>query len=270
MAGLGFGRGTLPATTYDMIVRCMLFVLVAATAVAAPIRVRYPEGPARGLLVLTNTDDKPLAHGELEQWMEGPIVASRLTFEFADGSIYDEVVRFSQRRVFRLESYKLRQHGPSFTETADVEFDRRGGYRVRRRETPDAEEERAEGRTELPDDILHGLTSVVCKNVMPDGAATVHFVAFQPKPLVMEMRIGAEGVDRFLVGPLERSASRFLVQPHVTGLKGAFATVVGKQPPDLSMWIARGRAPLLVRFEGPLYADGPTWRVEPTGPRWDR
>jgi hypothetical protein len=253
-----------------MVARCVLFVLVAATAAAAPVRVRYPEGPARGLVVLTSVDGKPLAHGELEQWMEGPIVASRLAFEFADGSVYDEVVRFSQRRVFRLESYQLEQRGPSFTETTDTRFDRRGRYRVTRRATPDADEERAEGRVELPDDVMNGLTSIVCKNVMPDGAATVHFVAFQPKPLVMEMRIGAEGVDPFWIGPLDRSASRFRIQPRVTGVKGAFATVIGKQPPDLLMWIARGRAPLLVRFEGSLYSDGPTWRVEPTGPRWDR
>jgi hypothetical protein len=248
----------------------MLFILVAATAAATPVRVRYPEGPARGLLVLTSADGKPLAHGELEQWMDGPIVVSRLAFEFEDGSVYDEIVRFSQRRVFRLESYKLQQRGPSFTETTDTEFDRSGRYKVRRREKPDAPEERAEGRTELPDDVMNGLTSIVCKNVMPDGAATVHFAAFQPKPLVMEMQVGAEGVDPFEVGSLDRSASRFRIQPHVTGVKGAFATVVGKQPPALFMWIARGRAPLLVRFEGPLYSDGPTWRVEPTGPHWNR
>jgi hypothetical protein len=245
-------------------------LLVAATAAAEPVRVRFPEGPARGLLVLTDTSGKALAHGELEQWMEGPIVASRLAFAFADGSVYDEVVRFSQRRVFRLESYKLKQHGPSFTETSDTEFERNGRYRVRRRETPEAEEERAEGRMDLPVDVMNGLTSIVCKNVMPDGAATVHFVAFQPKPLVMEMRVGADGVDPFSLGPLGLSASRFRLEPRVTGAKGALATVVGKQPPALFMWIARGRAPLLVRFEGPLYTDGPTWRVEPTGPRWER
>lgn len=253
-----------------MVARCLLLLLAAATAVAAPVRVRYPEGPARGLLVLTSADGKPLAHGELEQWMEGPIVVGRLAFEFADGSVYEQVVHFSQRRVFRLESYKLRQRGPSFTETVDTEFDRSGRYRVIRRAKPDAEEERAEGRTELPDDVMNGLTSIVCKNVMPDGAATVHFVAFQPKPLVMEMQIGAEGVDSFRLGPLDRSASRFRLQARVTGVKGALATVVGKQPPALFNWMARGRAPLLVRFEGPLYSDGPTWRVEPTGPRWDR
>ena len=180
-----------------MIVRCLLLMLAAATATAAPVRVRYPEGPARGLLVLTSVDGKPLAHGELEQWMEGPIVVGRLAFEFADGSVYEQVVRFSQRRVFRLESYRLRQHGPSFTETVDTEFDRNGHYRVTRRAKPDAEEERAEGRIELPDDVMNGLTSIVCKNVMPDGAATVHLVAFQPKPLIMDMQVGAEDAARF-------------------------------------------------------------------------
>jgi len=248
----------------------LLAVIVAATAAADPVRVRFPEGPSRGLVVLTGTDGRPLAHGELEQWIDGRVVASRLAFWFADGSVYDEVVRFSQRRVFRVESYRLQQRGPSFTETADIAFDRTGRYQVRRRAKPDAEEEHAEGHMELPADVMNGLTSITCKNVMPDGAATVSFVAFQPKPLVMEMHVGAEGAEPYFNGPLERSATRFRIIPHVPGLMGALATVTGKQPPELSMWLARGRAPMLVLFEGPLYADGPTWRVEPTGPRWDR
>jgi hypothetical protein len=254
-----------------MIARAVLLAfIVAGTAAAAPVHVRFPEGPSRGLVVLTDTAGRPLAHGELEQWIDGRVIVSRLSFHFADGSLYDEVVRFSQRRVFRVESYRLEQRGPSFTETADVAFDRSGHYQVRRRAKPDADEERAEGHTEIPDDVMNGLTSITCKNVMPDGAATVHFVAFQPKPLVLEMHVEAEGAEPFFNGPLERSATRFRIRPHVPGLMGALATVAGKQPPELSMWLARGRAPLLVLFEGPLYADGPTWRVEPTGPRWDR
>jgi len=254
-----------------MVGRCLLLAVLigAAPASAAPVKVRFAEGPSRGLVVLTDTAGKPLAHGELEQWMQGGQVVSRLAFWFADGSIYDEVVRFTQRRVFRVESYRLQQRGPSFAETVDLSFDRTGRYRVRRRAAPDEEEETATGTVELPDDVMNGLTSVVCKNVMPDGAATVHFVAFQPKPLVLEMQIGADGVDQFGLGTQRRSATRFRIRPHVPGVLGALATVTGKQPPELRMSIARGRAPLLVRFEGPLYSDGPTWRVEPTGPRWD-
>jgi hypothetical protein len=48
------------------------------------------------------------------------------------------------------------------------------------------------------------------------------------------------------------------------------ATVVGKQPPPVRFWLTSGRVPTFVRFEGPLYVDGPTWRVELAGARWKR
>jgi hypothetical protein len=106
------------------------------------------------------------------------------------------------------------------------------------------------GRTELPDDVMNGLTSDRVQERDAGRAATVHFVAFQPKPLVLEMQIGAEGVRPVRARPQHRSASRFRIRPHVPGVLGALATVVGKQPPDLFMWIARGRAPLLVPLRG--------------------
>jgi hypothetical protein len=37
---------------------------------------------------------------------------------------------------------------------------------------------------------------------------------------------------------------------------GALATIACKQVPALRMWMANGWAPTLVRFLGPLYADG--------------
>ncbi len=85
----------------------------------------------------------------------------------------------------------------------------------------------------------------------------------------MAVQIGAEGVDRWASGTRDGEATRFLVQPEVQGVLGALASVSGKQPTPLRMWIARGVAPTLVRFEGPLYSDGPVWRVELAAPRVD-
>ena len=244
-------------------------LLLGATATAAPVRMRFPEGPAHGFVALKDLDGKTLAHGELLQWMRGSVVASRLVFYFQDGSRYDELVEFTQRPVFRVTSYKLVQHGPSFTEATDVAFDRSGHYRVRRRAKPGADEETAEGRTDLPADVSNGMTSTLLKNLMPDGSATTHLVVFRPKPMIMACHLDAEGTDRYGVGTEGGSATRYRVQPEVQGVMGAFASVTGKQPSPLHMWIARGVAPTLVRFEGPLYADGPTWRVELGTPRWD-
>jgi hypothetical protein len=58
------------------------------------------------------------------------------------------------------------------------------------------------------------------------------------------------------------------MQPKVPGVKGVLATAVGKQPPSFQMWFTAEPAPSLVKFEGPLYADGPTWRIVPTAPAW--
>ena len=46
------------------------------------------------------------------------------------------------------------------------------------------------------------------------------------------------------------------------------ASVTGKQPPEVHMWIAPEPAPVLVRFEGALFVDGPAWRIELGAPRW--
>jgi hypothetical protein len=103
----------------------LLVVAVAGSGAPAhgdPVRVRFPEGPAHGFVVLASEDGRPLAHGELEQWLEGNIVASRLVFRFDDGSLYDELVRFSQRRVFRLDSYHLVQSRPALKETLAARF----------------------------------------------------------------------------------------------------------------------------------------------------
>jgi hypothetical protein len=76
-------------------------------------------------------------------------------------------------------------------------------------------------------------------------------------------------MDRFWIGSASSSATRYLVQPEVRGLEGLVARLAGMQPSARRMWIAQGRAPILVKFEGPLYEDGPTWRIELTGPRWE-
>jgi hypothetical protein len=246
-----------------------MLVCVWTPARADPVRVRFPEGPAHGFVNISSEDGRSLAHGELEQWLEGRIVASRLVFRFEDGSLYDELVRFSQQGVFRLDSYHLVQHGPAFTEAIDATFDRSGRYRVRRRASPDAEEEQADGHIDaLPPDVGNGMTSILLKSLKPGQRTTAHFVTFRPKPLVLDLHLDPEGSDRYWVGKEARTATRFRVKPEVSGLLGFVASMAGKQPTATYMWIAQGRAPALVAFQGALSMDGPEWRIEPTGPTW--
>lgn len=245
-------------------------VAVTAVATAAPVRMRYPEGPAHGFVAVTDQSGATIAHGEMLQWLERGAVASKLVLRFEDGSLYDEEVRFTQRPVFRVIAYRLDQEGPSFEETLHVTFDRRGKYRVRRRAAPDEDEEVAQGRTEVPDDVSNGLTSILLKNLPKGESAAVRVMAFLPEPRVLELQLTPEGHDSYWIGPVATKAVRFRIEPRVTGLTGVLATIAGKQPEPLWMWIAPPPAPVLVKFEGALYAGGPTWIVQPGTPTWRR
>jgi hypothetical protein len=237
---------------------------------AAPVRMRFPEGPAHGFITLSDAaSGKRLAHGEVTQWIEKRAIASRLLIRFEDGSLYDETVRFAQRPTFRLLSYELTQKGPAFDADQRVTFDRSGRYDVRLTEHGKPEE-RASGTTEVPEDTSNGLTSVLAKNLEPGAAAAAHLLTFQPEPLVLDLAITPEGRDAYWVGGARTEATRFIIKPTVPGVKGVLASIAGKQPPIVHMWIAPEPAPVLVRFEGALYVDGPEWRIELSAPRWTK
>lgn len=231
---------------------------------------RFPEGPAHGFLTLSDAaSGETLAHGELIQWLEKRVVASRLVIRFDDGSLYDETVRFTQRPAFRITSYELTQKGPAFDEDQRVTFDASGRYAVRQRKHGE-DEKRASGTTEIPEDVSNGLTSVLAKNLPKGASARAHLLTFRPEPLLLDLTITPQGRDPYWVGSARVEATRFVVEPEVPGVKGVLATIVGKEPPIVRMWIAPEPAPVLVRFEGALFVDGPEWRIELSAPRWKK
>jgi len=234
-----------------------------APAVAEPVTVRFSETVTHGFLVMKASGGAAIAHGEFIQHPEGERIQNHLVFRFADGSIYDESVVFTQRRVFRLMSYKLVQKGPSFPEASEVSFDRESGrYRAR------SGKDTSEGKLDLPADLHNGLTGLLLKNLPPGTSATGHLVAFMPKPHMLTTKMSREGEDKYEVGDLTRTATRWLVNLEIPGAKGVVASLLGKDPPDLRFWIAAGPAPGFVKFEGALYLKGPRWQVEMLGPRW--
>ena len=252
---------TLPCTM-------ILVAFLAAPAASAPIAVRLPEGPAHGFLTLSEEGTAaPIAYGELLQWLDGRNVASELVFRFRDGSLYDQTIMFSQRPSFRVLRFRLVQQGPRFPEQADSRFDGSGAWEATVRKEG-SEDQHASGRTTIPADVVNGLTTVIPKNLAPHGVAHAHMLNFRPKPVLLDVEFRPDGTDRYRIGRQEGTATRYLVVPRVSGVKGAVASVVGKQPTPLKIWIANGKAPVLVRFEGALFLDGPEWRIELTGPQW--
>jgi hypothetical protein len=254
---------------YRVMVLLLVGIWLPVTVAAMPLRMRYPEGLTHGFVNLSTMTGQILAHGELTQWFEGHALASRLTLHFGDGSLYDERERFSQSPVFRLLWYRLVQRGPAFQgQSLDYQFDRSGKFAVRFREDPSKAEQQNAGTTEIPDDVSNGLISVLLKNLRGGQSAIMHVMAFTPEPHVLDLHLTPEAEDRFWVGNTPEKATRFLIEPKVTGLTGILAKVAGKNPSPVRMWIAQGRPPTFVKFEGPLYLNGPIWRMEPSAPRW--
>jgi hypothetical protein len=243
----------------------LLAVLLWAVRVEpAPQRVRLPEGNVHGFLIVRTLAGEAIAYGELVQKPTRGLLASRLLLHFTDGSLYDETVTFSQKEVFRLESYRLVHHGPSFPK-ADIAFDRKSGqYRVRQQDKPDSEAKTASGRLEMPPDLYNGMTSTVMKNLPRGTSATVQLVAFTPEPRLLTMELQPEGEEQGRLGKAAKAVTRYLVKLELGGLTGLIAPVLGKQPPDLHYWLAAGDVPAFVRFEGPMFQHGPVWRLEPT------
>jgi hypothetical protein len=231
-----------------------------AVASAGPISVRYTEGVTRGFPVLRSASGEKLAQGELTQVAEGDVVRTRLVFRFNDGSLYDETVTFSQRAVFTLLRYRLVQRGPSFPETIEALIERENErYDVRYRADEDSPEEVLTGRFAMPADAYNGMLTMLMKNLPPGRSATVQIVAFTPKPHAVKMLLAPSATDPVLVGDSPLRATRFAVRPQL----GLFASLLVTEIPDIHCWILDGEAPGFLRFEGPLYFQGPIWRIEP-------
>lgn len=222
-----------------------------------------------GFLVLRGADSALLAEGDLLQEAKGrDTVETRILFKFKDGSLLDETVRYTQREVFTMQTYHLIQRGPAFKVDTEIRIERPGKYRVTTKDHKGGREKVHDGTLELPNDVYNGMVMLIAKNLEKGENATVHFVAFTPEPRLIELEYTP--VERRKVAPEELPG--VMVQYRVKPKFGIFlkimTAILGRTPPDLHAWIIHETVPAFVRFEGPLYLDGPIWRLETAAPRW--
>ena len=252
-----------------MISRLLVFLalatlgaLVACPAVeAGPVPVRFIEGVSRGFLTLRSANGDKLADGELLQILRPRGLESRLVFRFADGSLYDETVLYSQQRVFALLRYRLFQRGPSFPLTLDVSFDRKKAqYKVRYR-NGSGPQETLNGQLDLPPDVYNGMISTLLKNLRRGASETVHLVTFTPKPRLVKLHLTPAGEEAVQVGDALMKATRYQARTELEGSVGFFAFLLKKELPVLHYWVLRGEVPAFVKFEGPFFMEGPVWRI---------
>ncbi len=245
--------------------------LLPALAFPAPVAVRHVEGLIHGFLVLSSIDGTPLAQGDLvQQWVTDK-VSNHLVFHFKDGSIHDETVVFSQRGTFRLLTYHLIQKGPTFGHHTDLSFDTGSGQVTVHHTEKDGNEKVYTERMDLPPDVANGLTLTLLKNIRPDGPGeTVSMVATTPKPRLVKLVMSPRGEEPFSVSGSKRTAMHYVIKVEIGGIAGAIAPLVGKQPPDIHVWVLGGEAPAFVKMEGPLFYGGPVWRIELASPVWPK
>jgi hypothetical protein len=232
------------------------------TAPAETVAVRYREGVSHGFLVLRTQEGEPIADGDSTQVVQSDRVTSRMRFRFKDGSSYEQTTVFSQHGTFRLLSDHVAQKGPTFKRPMETAIDASSGQ-VTVRYTEDGKEKVLAERLELPPDVANGILFTLLKNVQRNiPKATVSYVAATPKPRVVHLEVTPQGQEPFSIGSYSHKAIHFVVKVKIGGVTGVVATLVGRQPPDIQAWVLGDDAPAFVRSDGPLYGDGPIWRME--------
>ncbi len=235
----------------------------------APVAVQHTEGVVHGFLVLSTLEGNALAEGDVTQFAHGDRVTSHTILRFKDGSINEETVVFSQRRIFRLISDHQVQKGPAFKQPMDVTVDGLTGQATVRYTDDSGTEKTVTERLKLPPNVSNGMVLYLLKNIRPDAPlTTLSMAAAAPKPRLVKLLISPEGEDSFSAGGIARKATRYDVKVDIGGVAGVVAPLVGKQPADTHIWILGGDAPSFVKSEGPLYNGGPIWRIELTSPIW--
>ena len=246
----------------------LALTLHTAELLAQSVPVRFREGTVHGFLALRSQDGKLLASGDLFQTVARVGVSARLVFRFKDGSIDDDQALFTQRGSFRLLTDHHVQSGPSFPKPMDMTIDvATGKVTVRGKEKEDSPEKEETTNLDLPRDLANGILFTILKNI-PANASSIRFgfVAATPKPRLVQLNVTREGHATFSFAGEEHKATRFRIKIDLGGVTGTVAKIVGKQPPDINIWMLEGKVPAFLRMEGALFESGPMWTIELSAP----
>ena len=246
------------------------FVVAAALKlVAEQIPVRHPEGVTFGFLVLRTLDGQAIAYGEMKQVVRKGQVMDDLQFRFKDGSYYREITKFTQDEKFRLLSDQVEQRGPSFKEDTESWIDATTG-KVTVKSRKKGKEKTTTKHLDIPADVSNGLLFTLVKNLDPAAAeTTVSMVNASTSPRVVKLNIFPGEEKTIKVGILTFKTQQYVLKVKIEGIAGVVAPLIGKQPPDIHLWIVKSEAPTFIEFEGPMSQDSPIWRIELAAPEPD-
>ena len=245
--------------------------MLTIAAPAEPIPARHPEGTLHGFLELTDEHGQVLADGDLINIVHGDRVTAHLIFHFKDGSLDDETTVFTQRGVFRLISDRHIQRGRYFPHPLDMSIDVRKGIVVTRSPGKDGEDEVATEHMKMPPDLYNGLVTPIIKNLSPNTPETkIAMIVTTPKPRLVTLAISPQGAESFELAGMPHKSLAYEIKIELGGVAGLVAPIIGKQPPNLFMWIVGGEVPTFLRERGPLFEGGEILDITLIGPTWKR
>jgi hypothetical protein len=244
--------------------------LLAVSVLADPVPVRHIQGYLHGFVVLKDTEDKVLASGEVTQLPGGNRITTILNLHFKDGSLYEERSVFSQSKTYRLLTYKQIQKGPSFNNPETLSFDTATGNVHIETTDKDGKAKSISKQVSLPPDLANGIITMLLNDIDPKVETTLSMLVSTPAPRVVKLKISSSGEDSYSIGGSGAKATHYMIKIDIGGVTGVAAKVTGKQPPPTHVWIAAGTTPVFLKSEGPLYDDGPIWRIELASPVWPK
>jgi hypothetical protein len=249
------------------------FIFIVLTIIATPVapeqvRVMQRQGSIHAFLVVKDENGKEIAVGDETSGVRGNVVGSRTIFRFRDGSVDDEETVYRQGPMFELIRDHRIQKGPSYSKPSDVTIDLAKGE-VTWVDESNNESQAKSQHMNLPRDLANGLVPLLVEN-LPKGSTElkVSYLAVDSKPRIVSLDIKPDGSDKVDIGVDGRRADRFNIHTDIQGIAGVVAPIVGKQPPDIKLWVTGGAVPVFVRMDGPFYEQGPRWTVLLAAPSW--
>lgn len=264
-------KAGLALRTLQLCLSASAILLLAHPLTADQVAVRHIEGRIHGFLVLRDLDGNILASGDLTQLAKGNRVTTELVFHFKDGSSHTETAVFSQRQTFQLLTYRLVQKGRAFKRPTDMSVNVSTGQVTVHYTDSDGKEKTITDRIKLPADLSNGIVTTLLGDIDHKAPrTTLSMLVTTPKPRIVKLEISPTGEDSFSIGGTRAVAMRYAIRIDIGGISGVIAPMIGKQPPDTHVWMIGGKAPGFLRSEGPLFEDGPIWRIELASPIWPK
>jgi hypothetical protein len=123
----------------------------------------------------------------------------------------------------------------------------------------------------LPADLANGIVPTLLGDIDAKAPKTTFsMLVTTPKPRLVKLLISPLGEDSFSIAGSAIKAIRYTVKVDIGGVSGVIAPLVGKQPPDSTVWMAGGSVPGFLKSEGPLFEGGPLWKIELASPVWPK